>query len=212
METRTPRRRIARADREQQILDAALAVFSERGYQNASMDVVAERVGVTKPVLYTHFGSKDGLLLACIARARAELLEVTTAAALSAEGPEEMLRRGTKAFFDYLQSQEPAWTLLYSESTVAGEALEGIRAQQTDFIAALLATQDPDADPQQLEGWAQVIVGACERLAIWRGSNRTVTSEQATEYLMDLAWTGLAGRTDRSTRAPGTSPGAQSTR
>jgi AcrR family transcriptional regulator len=201
VETRSPRRRIARADREQQILDAALAVFSERGYQNASMDVVAERVGVTKPVLYTHFGSKDGLLLACIARARAELLEVTTAAAASATGPEEMLRKGTRAFFDYLQSQEPAWTLLYSESTVAGDALEGIRAQQTDFIAALLATQDPDADPQQLEGWAQVIVGACERLAIWRGSNRSVTSEQATEYLMDLAWTGLAAR-----------PGAQSPR
>lgn len=195
MDTRTPRRRVGRAEREQQILDAALAVFSERGFQNASMDVVAERVGVTKPVLYTHFGSKDGLLLACIARARAELLEVTTTAAAAADGPEEMLRRGTRAFFDYLERQEPAWTLLYSESTVAGEALEGIRAQQTDFIAALLSTQAPDADPQQLEGWAQVIVGACERLAIWRGSNRSVTSEQATEYLMDLAWTGLARMT-----------------
>ena len=198
MEIRTPRRRVGRAEREQQILDAALAVFSERGFQNASMDVVAERVGVTKPVLYTHFGSKDGLLIACIARARAELLEVTTAAAAAADGPEEMLRRGTQAFFDYLERQEPAWTLLYSESTVAGDALEGIRAQQTDFIAALLAAQAPEADPQQLEGWAQVIVGACERLAIWRGSNRSVTSEQATGYLMDLAWTGLAARPKRS--------------
>ncbi len=192
METRTPRRRIGRAEREQQILDAALAVFSERGYQSASMDAVAERVGVTKPVLYTHFGSKDGLLLACIARARAELLEVTTAAAAAADGPEEMLRRCTWAFFDHLERREPAWKLLYEESTVAGEALEGIRAQQTDFIAALLAGQAPDADPLQLEGWAQVIVGACERLAIWRAGNRSVTSEQATEYLMDLAWTGLA--------------------
>jgi AcrR family transcriptional regulator len=183
---------VSRAERERQILDAAVAVFGERGYQAASMDVVAERVGVTKPVLYAHFGSKDGLLLACIARARAELLEVTTTAAASAHGPEEMLRRGTLAFFEYLDRREPAWTLLYSESTVAGEALEGIRAQQTDFIAALLAAQAPDADPQRLAGWAQVIVGACERLALWRGSERTVTSEQATEYLMDLVWTGLS--------------------
>jgi AcrR family transcriptional regulator len=192
MDTRTPRRRVSRAERERQILDAAVAVFGARGYQAASMDVVAERVGVTKPVLYAHFGSKDGLLLACIARARAELLEVTTTAAASADGPEEMLRRGTLAFFEYLERREPAWTLLYSESTVAGEALEGIRAQQTDFIAALLAVQAPDADPQRLAGWAQVIVGACERLALWRGRERTVTSEQATEYLMDLVWTGLA--------------------
>lgn len=195
MEIRTPRRRIGRVEREQQILDAAVAVFSERGFQNASMDVVAERVGVTKPVLYTHFGSKDGLLLACISRARAELLEETATAAAAARTPEDMLRRGTKAFFDYLERHEPAWTLLYSESTVAGEALEGIRAQQTDFIAALLAAQAPDADPQRLAGWAQIIVGACERLAIWRGSSRTVTSEQATEYLMDLVWTGLARMT-----------------
>ena len=192
MDTRAPRRRIGRAERERQILDAAIAVFGERGYQNASMDQVAERVGVTKPVLYTHFGSKHGLLLACVARARAELLEVTSTAAAAASTPEDMLRSGTLAFFDYLEQQAPAWTLLYSESTVAGDALEEIRAQQTDFIAALLAAQAPHADPERLTGWAQVIVGACERLAVWR-VRADVTSEQATDYLMDLVWTGLAG-------------------
>ena len=191
MDTRAPRRRVGRAERERQILDAAIAVFGERGYQSASMDQVAERVGVTKPVLYTHFGSKHGLLLACIARARAELLDVTSTAAASASTPEEMLRRGTLAFFEYLESRAREWTVLYAESAVAGEALEEIRAQQTDFIAALLAAQAPDADPQQLTGWAQVIVGACERLAVWR-ARANITSEQATGYVMDLVWTGLA--------------------
>jgi AcrR family transcriptional regulator len=191
VDTRAPRRRVGRAERERQILDAALAVFGERGYQHASMDQVAERVGVTKPVLYTHFGSKEGLLLACIARARAELLEVTSAAAAAASTPEEMLRQGTLAFFEYLERQAPEWTILYSESAVAGEAIEEIRAQQTDFIATLLAAQAPHADAQRLNGWAQVIVGACERLALWR-DRAGVTSEQATGFLMDLVWTGLA--------------------
>src|SRR5947209_2260012 len=116
------------------------------------MEAVAERVGVTKPVVYTHFGSKEGLLLACLAQARAELLEVTTAAAASADNPEDTLRRGTLAFFTYVE-RRPAWSLLCAESSVAGEALEGIRAQQTDFIAALLAAQSPDAPAQQLMGW-----------------------------------------------------------
>src|SRR5690242_13577654 len=156
------------------------------------MEAVAERVGVTKPVVYTHFGSKEGLLLACLAQARAELLEVTTAAAAAADGPEAALRRGTLAFFRYVEHR-PAWSLLCAESTVAGEALEGIRAQQTDFIAGLLASWAPDASAQQLTGWAHVIVGACERLAIWRASEPAVTAEDATRYLMDLAWTGLAG-------------------
>lgn len=200
METRAPRRRVARAERERQILDAAVTVFSLRGYQNSSMDAVAELVGVTKPVLYSHFGSKEGLLLACIARVRTDLLDVTAAAAAAAAGPEDMLRRGTRAFFDHLDSQRPAWSLLYCEASVseaAGAALEEIRAQQTDFIATLLAAQAPDTDPQRLIGWANVIVGACERLAKWRGSSvdgPRVSGAEATEYLMDLVWTGLAHR------------------
>ena len=189
MVTRT---RLPRAERERQILDAARAVFAERGFQNASMDAVAERVGITKPVVYTHFGSKEGLLLACLAQARAELLDVTTAAAASADHPQDALRRGTLAFFTFVE-RKPAWSLLCAESSVAGEALEGIRAQQTDFIAALLAAHSPDASAQQLTGWAHVIVGACERLAIWRADDAGVTAEQATDYLMDLVWTGLGG-------------------
>lgn len=188
------RRRVGREERERQILDAAVAVFSERGYANASMDAVAERVGVTKPVLYTHFGSKEGLLLACVAQARTELLEVTATAAAAATTPEDMLRRGTRAFFEFLDERAAAFSLLYSEARIAADAVEGIRAQQTDFIAALLGAAAPEAAPLQLQGWAQVIVGACERLAVWRAQDKRVTTEDATEYLMDLAWTGLQGR------------------
>ncbi|MEQ3554089.1 TetR/AcrR family transcriptional regulator [Pseudonocardia nematodicida] len=188
-----PRRRVPRAERERQIVDAAVAVFGERGYARASMEAVADRVGVTKPVLYTHFGSKEGLLLAAIARARSELHDVTAAAAASARDPEAMLRAGTRAFFEYLDRRAPAWELFCSEAGVTADALEEIRAQQTDLIAGMLAAQVPDAGPERLTGWAQVIVGACERLAVWRGQDGSVTTEQATGYLMDLVWTGLAG-------------------
>ncbi|MCW0212902.1 MAG: TetR/AcrR family transcriptional regulator [Pseudonocardia sp.] len=201
------RRRVGREERERQILGAAVAVFAERGYANASMDAVAERVGVTKPVLYTHFGSKEGLLLACVAQARTELLDVTSAAAAAAAGPEEMLRLGTRAFFTFLDERAAAFSLLYSEASIAADAVEGIRAQQTDFIAALLGAAAPDADTRRLQGWAQVIVGACERLAVWRAQDRRVTVDDATEYLMDLAWTGLRDRASGADRASGTLSG-----
>jgi AcrR family transcriptional regulator len=195
------RRRVSRAERERQILDAASAVFTERGYQAASMDAVAERVGVTKPVLYDHFGSKEGLLLACIARARTELLEVTTAAAASASNPEDMVRRGFRAFFDFLDAKGAAATLLYEEAATptgpAAEALEGIRNQQTEFVTGLLRAQTPGADPRRVEAYAQVIVGASERLALWRGRRGDVSAEDATEYLMDLVWPGLATNAPR---------------
>lgn len=196
MPTRT---RLPRAVRERQILDAALAVFAERGYQNASMDVVAERVGVTKPVVYTHFGSKEGLLLACLTQVRAELLAHTSAAAATTADPEEQLRRATSAFFLHVE-RRPVWTLLSAESVVASEALETIRAQQTDFVATLLAAGSPSTSARRRTGWAHVIVGACERLAIWRGNDPAVSAEQATEYLMDLVWTGMGA----AASAPGT--------
>jgi len=203
MQVKKPvRRRVSRAERERQILDAAAAVFAERGYQAASMDSVAERVGVTKPVLYDHFGSKEGLLLACIARARAELLEVTTKAAAGASSPEDMVRSGFLAFFTFLDSQGGASTLLYEEAAQpvgpAAEALEGIRNQQTEFVAGLLAAQTPGADARRLEAYAQVIVGASERLALWRGRRGDITAEQATEFLMDLVWPGLSGAVSSS--------------
>src|SRR5688500_7867062 len=89
-----PRRRMARADRERQMLQVAEQVFASRGYQAASMDEIAEQVGVSKPMLYAYFGSKDGLLLACIRRARAELHEVTTAAIAEGGSALDVLRRG----------------------------------------------------------------------------------------------------------------------
>lgn len=193
-----PRKRFTRAERGRQILDAAVEVFAERGFHAASMDAVAMRVGVTKPVLYDHFGSKEGLLLGCVARAREELLEATSRAAEAATNPEQMLRLGFRAFFEYLDSNAPAWSLLYQEASLptgdGADSLESIRAQQTDFIAALLAAQAPEAGAIRVQAWAQVMVGACERLALWRRNTggTAVSAERATEYLMDLMWTGLA--------------------
>ena len=128
-----PRKRFTRAERGRQILDAAVAVFAERGFHAASMDSVAERVGVTKPVLYDHFGSKEGLLLGCVGRAREELLDVTSKAAAAATNPEQMLRLGFHAFFDYLDSNAPAWTLLYQEAALPNGEVSWLGYRRTRF-------------------------------------------------------------------------------
>ena len=65
---------VPRADREQQILDAAVAEFAERGYAHASMAVIAGRAGISKPLVYEYFGSKEGLYLACLNRAGTHLV------------------------------------------------------------------------------------------------------------------------------------------
>jgi AcrR family transcriptional regulator len=183
-----------RAERERQMLAVAEEVFAERGYAGAAMDEIAERVGVSKPMLYEYFGSKDGLLSACVSRVRTELLDATRRAVAGAPTPEEAMRRGHLAFFRFVDDHAAAWAVLLHESRVtdgpAAAAIDAIREQQTGFIVELLTAQKPDVPRRELEAYAQLLVGASERLAVWRTEHR-VSAKRATEYLMNVMWTGL---------------------
>ena len=103
----------AKAEREQQILAAAEEVFAERGFQNTSMDEVSLRVGVSKPMLYEYFSSKEGLLLACVARIRADLHSATLDAVSAAEphGPRAVLEAGLEAYFDFADRHGRDWAV-----------------------------------------------------------------------------------------------------
>ncbi len=120
-----------KAQRMAQMLTVAEEIFAEQGYLATSMDEIAERVGVSKPMLYEYFGSKEGLLIGCIHRARTELREKTAAAIASAASPEEFLRLGLLAFFEFIDEHRRSWALLRQEAAVAvpsaQDVVEGIR-------------------------------------------------------------------------------------
>jgi AcrR family transcriptional regulator len=186
-----------RADRERQMMTVAEQVFADRGFVAASMDEIAERVGVSKPMLYEYFGSKEGLLVACIRRARAELLHVTSQAAFNAPNPEEMLRAGLVAYFRFVRAHQQSWALLRTEAAVVGasaaEEIEAGRQQQTDLISGTMALYAPDPSPVDLTQAAEVIVGGCERLALWCDKHPETSPEDAAELVMQLIWFGMRG-------------------
>ncbi|WP_051183912.1 TetR/AcrR family transcriptional regulator [Amycolatopsis balhimycina] len=181
-----------------QMIEVAEQVFSARGYAAASMDEIAELVGVSKPMLYEYFTSKEGLLLACIRQSRAVLREVTEQATAGATGAEDALRRGLLAFFVFIRERRQAWSLLRHEmaliGTPAAEEVEETRRQQTDLIAALMSGHFDSGDGLRAEAAAEFVVGACERLAIWCERHDEVSPELATEYAMDVLWSGLRER------------------
>ena len=180
------------------MIQVAEEVFAEHGYAAASMDDIAERVGVSKPMLYEYFRSKERLLLACIAQSRAELREVTEQAVVGATSAEEALRRGLHAFFVHIRERRQAWSLLRHEMSLIGssasEEIEATRRQQTDLIAKLMAGYFDAGSPLRVEAAAEFVVGACERLAIWCERHDDVTPDRATDYAMDVLWTGLGER------------------
>ncbi|GAA4350040.1 TetR/AcrR family transcriptional regulator [Angustibacter luteus] len=200
---KTPtRRRVPRAEREQQMLEVAEAVFAERGYQATSMDEIATRVGVTKPMLYEYFGSKDGLLTACLARSRQQLHDKTMAAVSAGGEPRAIMLNAVRAFFEFVDDHAAAWAVLQSEAMLnAGPGaaeIEEIRRQQSDYTQALLGSMPGAAQvsPLALQVRAELVTGACERVAIWRsGQEAQVSAQQAADLVMAALWPGLGGET-----------------
>ncbi|WP_194898807.1 TetR/AcrR family transcriptional regulator [Catenulispora pinisilvae] len=198
--TDAPRRkRVPRAEREQQILAAAEEVFAERGFQNTSMDEVSLRVGVSKPMLYEYFTSKEGLLLACVARIRADLHSTTLGAMAAAEagGPRAVLEAGLEAYFDFADRHGRAWAVLLNESVIvagpAEEAIEAIRGQQTRLLEDVLGRWLADASPTRVAVLAHGLVGASERVARWRLRDGSGIGPRETAVLLaDAFWPGFA--------------------
>jgi len=197
-----PRRRMPRAEREAQILVIAEQVFAERGYQATTMEDVAERVGVTKPLIYEYFGSKEGLLSACIVQARTQLRDATERSWASVGEDAELIdifRAGVRAFFDFIDQHTTAFLLIQQEGVMASQTsplIESIREQQSAATAATLGAAPglSSVPPAVLEGYAEVIVGACERIAVWRARRPEITAADATDIVVASVWDGLASQ------------------
>jgi AcrR family transcriptional regulator len=196
---------VPRAEREAQMLDVAEQVFSLRGMQAATMDEIAELVGVTKPLIYDYFGSKEGLLSACITSARTQLRVATESAwqEVGADAPLEVVfRAGVRAFFEFIDEHVTAFVLIQQEGAVASQAsplIESIREQQSaatmgTFRNAPALAGVPD---RLLEGYVEVIIGACERVAVWRSRRPDVSTRDATEIVVSCVWDGLAALVPR---------------
>jgi AcrR family transcriptional regulator len=188
-----------RAQRERQMIAVAEEIFAERGYQASSMDEIAERVGVSKPMLYEYFGSKEGLLVACIRQTRAELLATTLESVEGLTSAQDALHQGLIAFFRFIDAHRRSWALLRQEAAVAGQTamdeIEAVRRQQTEVNATLFGSYLPEVSRRDLEAYAEIVVGACERLAQWYVTREDVTAEDAAELIMRMVWHGLGGAT-----------------
>jgi AcrR family transcriptional regulator len=193
---RAPRRRLPREERARQLLDVAEELFADRGVQASSMADIAGAAGITKPVLYDHFGSKDRLLAAVILRAGSVLRDAVLAAVTTAATPEDALARGLRAYFGFIEERRSGLHSLLTEGVPPGSeaaaALETVRDQQANMIAELLSAQSETTDPAAAHLYAQIVIGATERLATRPGTTPTASVEILTRHVMDVIWCGFA--------------------
>jgi AcrR family transcriptional regulator len=165
---------VPRSEREGQILEAATEEFGRNGYANASMVAIAGRVGVTKPLLYQYFGSKDGLYLGCLSRAGDRLTEGVADTMASGGAPEEMPLAVLSAIFATFDHDRCAWKLLRDPTLPPtgeiAEAADGYR-ERLDAFAMLGATQLMHArgltGERDIEAIAVVWTGMVDSLITW---------------------------------------------
>jgi AcrR family transcriptional regulator len=182
--------RVPRPLRERQIVELAGELFTERGYRGASMDELARRAGVTKPVIYELFGSKDGLFRACLERS-AERLAALVAEAVRAESePEARVRAGGLAFLRFASDNRVAWELMM-EGRFSDVAIEVRRRQAALVHELLLEKAPPDADPRELELAAHAVNSAYEGVAHWMWEHPDVPLERLADWTVELLLPGL---------------------
>lgn len=191
--------RLPRADREAQLVDIALSHFAREGYHAVSVDQVAAEAGVTKPLVYAYFGSKEGLFVASAERAAERLIAALQASAELHTDPELRMWFGCLEVFKFIEEHREAWAVLYLPESPGGP-FGGPAVRASEAIAELITAQFIDTAERQgivpaasrhLEPLAHGFVHATIGLGRWWLDHPELSREMLAMHLMNLAWVGL---------------------
>ena len=194
-------KRMPRAVRVQQMMDAAVRTFGQRGYRAASMDEIAELAGVSKPLVYLYLNSKEELFTACIRREAQALVEAVQAGVEPGLPADRQLLSGLRAFFAHTAQNPDGWAVLHQQAWTHGEPFVTevgvMRDEMVAFVTGLIvvaareAHHDPALLDRDVSGLAQALVGAAEALAGWANDTPGVSAKEAAATLMNFSWAGL---------------------
>jgi AcrR family transcriptional regulator len=190
-------KRLPRAVREQQMLDAAVLMFSINGYHETSMDAIAAQAEISKPMLYLYYGSKEELFGACLDRELARFVDKVRADIDFTQPAKNLLRTAVVAFLSYIDTNRASWMVLYTQATssqaFAHTVREG-RERIVDLVGRLLQSGTRNPEPgTDFDMMAVALVGAGEAVAT-RVSTGDAEVHEAAELMINLFWRGLKGR------------------
>jgi AcrR family transcriptional regulator len=190
--------RLPRLARRRQLLDAALEVFVARGYHAAAMDEIAERAGVSKPVLYQHFPGKQELYLALLDESVERLIEGVAGALRSTTDNRQRVNATFEAYFGYVAEHSGTFRLVF-ESDFTSEPAVRERLEATNLLCADMISQVIKEDGGLGDDEAHLLsiglLGMAQVSArYWLGTAMgTIPREAAEQLVSRLAWRGISG-------------------
>ena len=181
-------------ERREQLIGVARSVFAERGYTAASVEEISERAEVSKPVVYEHFGGKDGLYQAIIGREMGYLIERITQS-LDASSPREALEQAADAFLGYIEEHREGFTILVRDAPPTGSpgsmvgVIADIAAQVEGLLAKELGSRGYDGSIAPV--MARALVGMVAMTGQWWLDVGRPSRDVVSAHLVNLAWNGL---------------------
>ena len=194
--------RLPRQERRAQLLESALEVFVAQGFHAAAMDDIAERAGVSKPVLYQHFPGKLDLYLALLDASCDDIVDNCRAALASTHDNKQRVAATMQVFYDYVANAHGAFRLVFeSDLTNEPAVRERVERVTTDCAAmiALVIHEDTGLPGEQSRLLAVSLVGMAQVSArFWLAGGGQITQDDAAALIAGLAWRGIRGypRTD----------------
>lgn len=197
-------RRQRREERREELVDAAVEAIRKHG-PDASMEQIAREAGITKPILYRHVGGREEFVTALTERFVGDLIErLETALAQDSDDLRGLLATGFDTYLELIERETELYRFLIRRvggQQGAGEVLNGvirrIASIDTQIIGERLRAAG--ADSGAAEPWGFGLVGMVHAAGDWWLDHRTMPRQRLVEYLVSLAWDGMAGATLRST-------------
>ena len=192
-----PRPRMTGRERREQLIGIGRALFAERGFEATTVEEIAARAGVSKPVVYEHFGGKEGLYAVVVDREIERLLGGITAALTSDGSSRRLIERAALALLDYIESSTDGFRILVrdsppGQSTGTFASLISDVASQVEHIM-VSQFKARKFDPTVAPMYAQMLVGMVALTGQWWLENSTVRKADVAAHLVNLAWNGLTG-------------------
>ena len=182
-------------ERREQLLDVSRALFAEKGFDATSVEEIAHRASVSKPVVYEHFGGKEGIYAVVVDREMSDLLDRLTSA-LSEGHPRKLVEQAALALLTYIEEQTDGFRILVRDSPVASTSgtfsslLNDIASQVEYLLAAEF--KERGFDPKLAGLYSQALVGMVALTGQWWLEARKPKRDEVAAHLVNLAWYGLS--------------------
>ncbi len=184
-------------ERREQLIGIGRGLFADKGFEGTTVEEIAAKAGVSKPVVYEHFGGKEGLYAVVVDREIERLLSTITAALTAPTSSHEILEAAALALLDYIEGSTDGFRILVRDSP-PGQATGSFASLISDvatqvehiMVAQFKARRlDPKAAPM----YAQMLVGMVALTGQWWLENSKVKKADVAAHLVNLAWNGLTG-------------------